>query len=396
MSHTFHYDFTKPSDSRCFMHNIASDGAIRYDSETGLTITSDEYTLHTPPGINGYLDHVKWLGILNESHKINSEEFIYEANMSAQQLITPDIVPPIYRSRIRNIHEDYRLCSSGLVVYDEINMLAIMILFTDDWIYGYYECYSRNPMSQNATFVSVIPLCKRGALSPTCKDGSLDDFVTVGIGIDSSKGTIKFYVNKMEMFCIPRIGYRLADQYQVNEFGGIPFLATPHTLKFGFGHFSFLDHNIPNNYARQYLTQISDPNGYNVYKSASGLAQLLPTEIYREPYPDYAGDYRPIDANISFAYSGTNKDYFNFHQGMITQIKYITGYTASCNKISKDHVDSSENSGEDSMRKLLKYPYQSSEESYSVGDIYQKQTNNPPVSYSLSDLYKQSHAKRKN
>jgi hypothetical protein len=286
-----------------------------------------------------------------------------------------------------------------------------MILFTNDWIYGYYECYSRTSSdSDNAAFTSVIPLCKRGAVAPTCRDGSLDDFVTVGIGINSSEGTIKFYVNKTEIFCISRIGYRLSDQYQVNEQGGIPYIITPHTLKLGFGHFSFLDHNIPNNYARQYLIDESDLHGYHVYRSVSGLAQLLPAEIYKEPYPDYAGDYNYINPNIYFAYSGSNNEYFNFHQGMITRLRYVTGYVINSSRLSRNipivKSDMTDNTGrlsqnyilshgsvydvdpsisshrifdssEDSMRKLFRCVNRHNNtdssivESYSLGDIYQ-------------------------
>lgn len=410
--HIFNYDFTKSYDTRQFEYYTPSKSDITHDEKNGLTINTNEYTSYISPGKSGHLDHIKWSSLLSDVYELKTGEFIYEACMAAQQLITPDIVPSIYRSRIRNIHEDYRLCSSGLVIYDDINMLSIMILFTNDWIYGYYECYSRaSSNSDNAAFTSVIPLCKRGASSPLCGDGSLDDFIIVGIGINSSEGTIKFYVNKIAMFCIPRIGYRLSDQYQVNEQGGIPYIITPHTLKLGFGHFSFLDHNIPNNYSREYVTEESDFLGYRIYRSASGLAQLLPAEIYKEPYPDYAGNYNYINPLIYFAYSGSNNEYFNFHQGMITRLRYITGYlinssgspqiipmTTSSNPdrssvvISHNsapthdspfniNVDISSHrifdSSEDSMRKLFNCVNHhdttdsSIIESYSLGDLYQ-------------------------
>ena len=296
----FYHNFTKSFDVRSFEQKISADGCVARDCN-GLTINSSQYTAHVPPGTNGLLDHIKWLAFLCKSYKVCEGEFIYEACMSAKQIISPEIIPLPYRNRIRNIREDHRPCSSALVIYDEENMITAKILFTDDWIYGYYE---RRPgyktswvpnipiMGDYAAFTSIIPLCKRGNFSSIniCHKDRLDDYVRVGIGIDPCRGTIKFYVNRIEMFCIPRIGYRLADEYQVSELGGVPYLTVPGCMRFGFGHFSYMDHNIPNNYSRQYVIEALDSNGYPVHRLASGLAQLLPTDKYREPYPDFTGE----------------------------------------------------------------------------------------------------------
>lgn len=344
----FYHNFTKSFDTLSFEHKIACDGCV-YRDMRGLTVESSSYCAHTDPGITGLLDHIKWLAFLRKSYNVCEGEFVYEACMSAQQIISPEMIPPIYRNRIRDIHEDYRLCSSALVVYDEESMITAQIFFTDSWIYGGYErrpgyktgwIMGYNPvnignmgvMGDYAAFSSVIPLCKRGNFGPMSREGHLDDFIRVGIGIDPVRGTLKFYVNRIEMFCIPRIGYRLTDEYQVSDLGGIPYLTVPGTLRFGFGHFSYLDHNMPNNYSRKHVIDTTDSNGYPVYRSASGLAQLLPTDRYREPYPDFTGEHTSIDPSISFAYSGTDPKFFIFGQGMITRIKYIAGYIVN-NKI---------------------------------------------------------------
>lgn len=340
----FYYDYTEPdgADFQNFKYEISRDGTMTHD-DRGLSIDTDHYTSHTNPGSNGLMDHIKFLSFIMDEYqnkKSNQEEFIYEACMSAKQIISPEIIPPVYRERIRNIYEDYRLCCSGLVVYDKNSMITAKILFTNDWIYGYYErrpgykmgwknncCSELSNLGNYAGFSSIIPLCKRGASSPYHQEEVLDDFIVVGIGIDSNKGTIKFYVNRTEMFCISRIGYRLSDQYQVIDYGGVPYIANPTTLRLGFGHFSYLDHNIPNNYNRDYVNKSTDSNGYTIYRLSSGLAQLLPSDKYYEPYPDFTGEHISIDPKISFAYSGNDPAYFNFGQGMITRIKYITGYT---------------------------------------------------------------------
>lgn len=311
-------EITTPSfDCSKFEQKIACDGQIFQDNQ-GLIIDSSSYTISTSPGIDGHLDHIKWLTLIRDSYPIENGEFIYEAQISAQQQISPERIPSIYRSRIRNINEDYRLCCSGIVVTDPENNLNIKILLTNDWIYGYYERSPKSSLTQDyAAFTSVIPLCKRNH----------DDYVQIGIGIDVDQKKIKFYINHQEIFCIPRIGYRLSDQYQVNELGGTSHLILPNNLKFGFGHFTFMDHHLPNNYARQHIIENMDSNGYPIYRSASGLCQLLPTDNYRELYPDFTGKHSPIEPIISFGYTGTDSSYLIFGQGMTTRIKYLAGYT---------------------------------------------------------------------
>lgn len=331
----FYHNFTKSFDVTSFEQKLADDGCVSRNCN-GLTINSSKYTAHMCPGPNGLLDHIKWLALGRKSYSVCEGEFVYEACMAAKQIISAEMIPEIYRDRIRNIKEDHRPCASALVMYDEENMITAKILFTDDWIYGYYErrpgyktswTLNMSMMGDYAAFTSIIPLCKRGNFSSINNfQDRLNDYVRVGIGIDVSKGTIKFYVNRIEMFCIPRIGYRLDDQYQVSELGGTAYLTVPGCMRFGFGHFSYLDHNIPNNYSREYVVQSKDSNGYSVHRLASGLAQLLPTDKYREPYPDFTGEYTTINPNLSFAYTGSDPNYFNFGQGMITNIKYIAGY----------------------------------------------------------------------
>jgi hypothetical protein len=334
-------------DAKVFDSQMNSDDMISQDSR-GLTIDTSQYKLNPSfrmYGLNSY--YVKSMNLLRDTHISNDGEFIYEACISAQQILSPDRIPIVYRKRIRNIYEDYRLCCSGLMVYDEEGMITIQILLTNDMIYGYYEKKFGNP--DHAAFTSVIPLCKRGV-----SQSPLDDFVIVGIGIDSYRGIVKFYINREEMYCVPRIGYRLIDQYQVHEYGGISYLVTPKTLRFGFGHFSFLDHHLPNNYSRQYIIESSNEKGYPVYRLASGLAQLYPTDLYREPYPNFNGEHESIDPAISFAYNGDDPNYFIFEQGMITRIRYITGYVAkSVNRSNTSSVDHKSNDDEDSIRDLL-------------------------------------------
>ena len=451
----FHYNFVDSFDPHHLEYKVAHDGNLSRTTD-GLRIHSKKYTAHTTPGPNGLLDHIKLLAFSRKVYNVKQGEFIYEAYMTARQLITPDMVPLIYRNRIRNIYEDYRLCCSGLVVYDEESMITAKILFTNDWIYGYYERRPGYKPTWNvgtkrhdyAAFSSVIPLCKRtqsnnfyltGPASQSSSDElrngectqKCDDYMRVGIGIDVGRGTIKFYVNRVEMFCIPRIGCRLGDNYQVSDYGGIPRLVTPRSLRFGFGHFSYLDHHLPNNYARQYVETKLNDQGYPVHRLASALAQLLPSDLYREPYPNFAGEHVGIDPSVTFAYSGSHDTFFNFGQGMITSIKSIVGYIAHTpaklykmvDTIINDessHVSSYESSDESSDVSSVESSFQQSESipstnvsksEDSIRELLQQarapiplyremrggssiisamETSESLSSYSLGDLYKRS------
>lgn len=303
----FNYDFTRCYNSKEFEIKVSADADI-YRDKCGLIVNSTQYTER---GI-GLRDHIKCLAVANKQYKLCDKEVIYEACILAQQVITPTDIPNEYKPRIRNIREDYRLCSSGIMVYDEDNMLTAKILFTDQWIYGYYEIrptYKPNwagvmsKMGDYAAFTSIIPLCKR-----------TEEFTTVAIGI--KKEQLKFYINKKELYCIPTIGLRLEDQYQVSDFGGYESAITPGTLNFGFGNFSYLDHNIPNNYSREYTV-----NGFQL---ESALAPVVELEKYREPYPNFEGEHIPINIDNYFALS-TGGNYL-FGQGAVLHIKYVKVY----------------------------------------------------------------------
>lgn len=70
------------------------------------------------------------------------------------------------------------------------------------------------------------------------------------------------------------------------------------------------------------MIEVLDSNGYPIHRSISALAQLLPTDKYIEPYPDFTGEHR----SINLFRLGSDNTFFNFGQGMITRIKYVAGY----------------------------------------------------------------------
>lgn len=318
----FDYNFVHCYNAKDFTIKVSADADIYKDCD-GLVMNSENYTEKG----NGLNDHVKCLAVAKKTYKLCDEEIVYEGCISAVQIINSERIPEEYKSRIRNIREDYRLCSSGLMVYDEDNMLTVKILLTDQWIYGYYEirptykpnwCGMMSTLGDYAAFTSIIPLTKRD-----------ENHMLVGIGISNSQ--IKFYVNKMELYRVPIIGLRQEDKYQVCDFGGIETSLKPGRLVFGFGNFSYIDHNIPNNYARNYVT--------DGYRLESALAPVVSLDKYKEPYPNFEGEHADIDPEITFGYTGTDPGYFIFGQGAILYVKYVKAYITGNRKCDESCSD---------------------------------------------------------
>lgn len=315
MSDIFNYNFRDDPKliSEYFQFKLNWDGELFYDAVKGMVIKSNIYKVHN----ENLLDHIKYLLTTKNMIILKDEgETIFEAEMTATQNIDYKSVPAIYQSRIRNIYEDYRLCSSGIAIFDPINLLSIKILFTNNFIYGFYE--RRLSLSGNkASFASVIPLCRRD---------NTTEYLKVGIGIDNTNNIINFYINGVCYYKITQIGFRLPDMYQVVDYGGEADLVKISKVDFGIGHFSFLDHNIPNNYSREYTINSTNTDGYPIVRLASALAQLLPTDKYYEPYLPFSGIREHIDQTITFAYTGTDSSYFIFGQGITSNVIYLKCY----------------------------------------------------------------------
>ncbi len=312
-------DFTKCCTLQHY-DNILNDKNIT-TSNIGLCIDNREFTKHVTPGQCGLHDHNKSLFFRKNCVNITCDEYIYEGCISSCQQVDLDTIPQVYIPRIRNVFEDYRICSAGIITHDENIGLTIMILITNDYVYGLYYCdYNVKPMCNfcpteneyRTGFISVIPLT-------TVSTGQM---IQVGIGMSSQE--INFYVNKNKLYTITNIGTRLKDEYQVCDFGGPNISLHLSKVRLGFGQFTFLDHNIPNNYARNFVT--TEMNVFPVYRLGAALAQLALANLYREPYPSFSGEHAEINPNITFAYTGTEEEYFIFGQGVITYIKTLSGF----------------------------------------------------------------------
>jgi hypothetical protein len=178
-----------------------------------------------------------------------------------------------------------------------------------------------------AKFSNAIHVSKR---SP---DDSLSDNLILSIGIHSGKGEVKWYVNGLLVFSWNRIGYRLKDEYRLQDLGGENETVEISKILVGFGNFSLLDKAIPNDYSRIFVTSIDS----NKQISNSALVQLEEKEIYKEMLRSLDGEERQLlNPKITFAYvlnetSNNNKNIKLFGQGSILKIKKLKIYSSLSN-----------------------------------------------------------------
>lgn len=306
---------TQPYQPEDFPISFGDDGVISQD-KTGLTITSVPFTKTIPVGN----EHPKWLHYYKETFKVPScGELIYEGLVSAKQSIPIDQIPSDFIGRIRNIHQDIRLASAGLNVFDPQTWIV------GDWIIsdqGLWAVYERLPFGKN-----VPPLGNYQAFTfaKLISDRTADpatDFVKLGIGFSREKGIINWYLNDQLVFQVDRIGLPLDDQLHILEHGGDAEIVEVKQINVGFGTFSLLDMALPNNYARELTKDDSI--------AVSQLVQLEPVSGYRQLYKGFTGEERPIfDPAETFAvtleqYPDHNRDIKLFGQGATIYVKKIS------------------------------------------------------------------------
>lgn len=293
---------------------LGTDGSLSVDAE-GLLISANPFTATTPVGGG---DNIKHLRYWNTPFTLSDKyETYYEAEVAVKQYVTIEQVPEPLRARIRNVNEDIRLCCGILNTLDVETWTACDIILSNEKIYCLVERlpFGKTDMNQYASYSAGIPVHGRGG-------DPYNDFVKVGIGMMKSKA--HYYINGELVFTVPRFGIRQLDEYRLVDHQGSNTEIKLNSSYFGFGLFSLLDMQLPNNYSRQLV------NGdFATNQSASGLVQLDLAETYGETLPGQNGDNRPIiDENVTWAvnlndYPDNNHDMKLFGQGAAIRIKYF-------------------------------------------------------------------------
>lgn len=300
----FYADFRTSVDLSIF-NIIKDDGKLGKHKDT-VVINSSTFNRNTDTK-----DGIFWLSSIFTTNKLADTELLFEIEVSSMQSFSPTIeIPNCFISRIRNIKEDYRLCSSGMLVSDEQNGQNFYFLITDTYYYAMYE--------RIGYFTSAVPLQR-------ITGGYLNELTKISIGFDKIKATVTWYVDDVAKYTINRIGNRLDDQYQVLECGKLCDIIKLDKLKLYIGHFTFLDHQMPNNYAREKIYNMRTKENV-IQRSESGLIMLQQPSYYREIYQDIYGVYNKIIPSVSFGDVNSIYEKNFLKQGVVTSIRSIRIY----------------------------------------------------------------------
>lgn len=305
-------DWGSNTDMKDFIHRHRDCVVTKVDG--GILIDSTRYTETHPQGTVGDLDRIKVKSIYKEGFTTGDGEIVFEMTVNPTQhfdVSTP--IPLKFLSRIRNIHDDYRLCCFGMGIESKDGSTSYMVLVTNTSIYGLYE---RDEGGHRHTSTFLLSSKRHTSV------------ITVSIGIDGDREVVKWYVGGKECFSVSLsvVGVRLGDQYSVlahTTSGNTTNVGGSDTYHVFHGHFSFLDHQIPNNYSREKVFQDRSTQLISsIPRSKSGLVMLLDHSRYLEIYPDtYGTHHNCLDGDEStFSVSNDSVKHRIFGQGMTTYI----------------------------------------------------------------------------
>jgi hypothetical protein len=259
----------------------------------------------------------KFLLLLKQEFAVNQQEIFFEVVAGTNQIFkgSPPF-PKEFRQRIRNIQSDYRLCSGGPMLYEPNLGLELGFLDTNQAIYIFYGRHTIFHSTKEVTgarFAAVNQVLRKGSSHRETHK------FTIGV----SPSLIRWYLDDHPVFEVSHIGHRLLDRYQVLEHGGEASILKPQSFKFGFGHFTFLDHQLPQ--STTFIDRDTDPTNVT-FRSETGLCMLEPELNYREVLPDIMGQQGPILPRYTFATTSDHSRFRYFDQGVCSVIASMTVY----------------------------------------------------------------------
>lgn len=284
----------------------------------GIPTSSSSAGLATPAKFRFSSQHAKFLFIFKNQFELGHTEMIFNAEVRTKQMFKQGSeIPKEYKPRVQNIYADYRLCSSGPIVFDSETGLEFAMVVTDQCIYA---LYSRGTILHEPTYDMAQFCCVKQLWRRTGVD---EDFINLSIGIDRPNNRVRYYVDKEAIFEINKLGRRLSQSDTVVDHGGPASIVTPQEVRFGYGHFTFLDHQwVGSNLV--HVDKTTDPNSF-IYRSESGLCAMQPVQHYKEVLPDMLGRHLPIIPKHTFAAAEDQSAKFQFfEQGMVSHISEMS------------------------------------------------------------------------
>ena len=165
---------------------------------------------------------------------------------------------------------------------------------------------------QYAAYLSMVEV------APTREQcDPLSSFVKLAIVYNHVKNVIRFLVDGQEVFVVNQPGHRLADPYNVINYGG--YAEEVHSCRFlvSFGTTDFLDAALPSNFSRFGVAQN--------YIARTAFVQLQETDQYSQIYFNKWGQLEGVEPAVTFAVPGDDSSARLFGQGAIMTVKYLEG-----------------------------------------------------------------------
>lgn len=179
-----------------------------------------------------------------------------------------------------------------------------------------------------ASFLDTFELVRR----ENCND--LCSFVRVAIGIDRQGGAFNFYVNNKNLFTVPSVGHRLAEEHRVIEHNGYAEDIDISQVLICMGTGTLLDAAVSSNYWRW--------RSKNDYIQMTALVPTMDTKRYFQVYFNTLGELTPVNPQETFAIpqeSYNDCKYRNFGQGAILKVRSIRVYHVRCKPCYPYYVD---------------------------------------------------------
>jgi hypothetical protein len=252
------------STSRADGLAVRAKGTHPTTGEPAYTRTlGQEGAADNPSALPGGLDHVKWLVYMN--HRASSgvpgfdavagRELAFQTRFSGASFGTAGHP---FRAAVRDPSDDLRLAAAAMTTIDFDTFMVFDLFVTNRRIYAFYERlpFARDRYGNYAAFSYMIPVATR----------TPDEWHALKIAYDKSAGTIRWFVDRREVFRVTRIGRRLDRRYLTLDHGGDETDVSPNQLDGGIGLFTLLDGYRPSDKA---LVRLSKAEGF-YYDVGSG------------------------------------------------------------------------------------------------------------------------------
>lgn len=222
-----------------------------------LTVGQEDKPSENPYGLPGDADHPKWLVYTNHIAStgvpgfdlLPNQEYACESEMWGQTYgVDRD---PYHRA---DPQADPRLASYSMTAVDLETFIVADFFITNEEAYVLYERlpFARGTLGNYASFTHTIPVMR---VSP-------NEHHKYALAFDKTAGTIRWLIDRREVFKVTKMGDYLSDRKLVTiDRGGDEAIVSPRQIVCGIGTFTLLDGYRPGDVG---LARLASTPGYYV------------------------------------------------------------------------------------------------------------------------------------